>query len=468
MANEENTVEILNSERLNEFIQFAFDDLSDIARDNPVLFEELYYNRISDCDKFQSLIENSYTNTSNVLVLGNAGVGKTSLMHKLQITCNKEKNYTILMDYRNVVPKKINGFINEFLSKLEEYFDEINMPINTISTNGDIDSNFQAAYAHLDSIPKDNISKHLILFLDDFDYAENEWFDLLAYFLPFSNSDKVSLVLSIRPQLLTAINEYDDRFRHSYIRKAKKIELSPVSAANVISTRLAPIFQEIKNTNRLYGVIKDLFKRDSSLCQLAKRYGKSVEGLPRFEYPFTIKHNAFMQEITSGDLREIFSIAYESLKFVTENYDNLANQTEEGQTKKVIGRQGVIDIFTAEESDYKIINLHAFKSKKGNSLFYNILEGIKLHGIADDRFYVALNRLGHKNSKVDEAIDELSSKEHRFFVAKKEVPEKVKKHIVYCREYEPLSKLDKYLEMCDWDEYIEKFGPYGSSIEMSL
>lgn len=470
MSQEENSQENRYTEGLDQFIHFAFDDLVDVAKDNNKLFEELYYNRKNQCDEFYSLMQNGHTIAQNVLVIGGAGVGKTSFMHKLRINCKSDNVYPIFMDFRKIVPRTAIGLVNSFLKELEDFFDEIDNPIHTLNTSATLDQNFQEAFNHLESIPKSEFNKHLILFLDDFDYAEDEWFELLKFFLPFSNNNKTSLVLSVRPPLLTAIDEYDDRFRNSYIKKARQIVLAPISVENVISTRLAPILNDGENTSKLYGILKNLFSRESALCILAKKYGTTVDDLPRFEYPLTIKHNTFMQRITSGDLRETFDIAYESLKFIIEHENYLETKIENGINKKIIGREGVMKILSDNsKSHYRIINLHTLKSKKGNSLFFNILEAIKLHGIVDDRFYNALGFLGHNKKRVDEAINELSSKKHRFFVPAKILPIKVKRHIEYSREYLPLPKLDMYLEICsEWDEYINRFGKPGDSIENYL
>lgn len=451
------------SNELDEFINFAFDDLVEIARTDTRLFDELYYNRKNQCDEFYALMEDKHKKAQNVLVIGNGGVGKTSFMHKLLINCNKNKFFPIFMDYRKIVPKTTIGLISEFLKEVENYFDDINNPIHTLKSNNTLDQNFQEVFNHLESIQSDKLSKQLIIFLDDFDYAEDDWFDMLRYFLPFSNNDKTSLVLSVRPSLLSAIDEYDDRFRNSYIRKARQIELAPISVENVISTRLAPILKEKEK----YGVLTRLFKRESGLCKLAKSYGKIVDDLPRFEYPLTIKHNDFMQRITSGDLRETFAIAYESLKFVFEHEDYLEDKTEDDIVKKIIGRENVMKIlYDNKSSHYNIIDLHHFRSKiTKSSLFYNVLQAIKIYRIVDDKFYDSLCNLGHDKKKVDEAVAELSSKSHRFFVPTKFVLKSSKKRIEYAREYKPLPKLDKYLEMCDWDEYIFRCGSPGNSLE---
>ncbi len=73
------------SEELDTFIKFAFNDLVEVAENSHRLFEELYYNRKNQCDELHALMEDSHRKAPNVIIIGGAGVGKTSFMHKLRI-----------------------------------------------------------------------------------------------------------------------------------------------------------------------------------------------------------------------------------------------------------------------------------------------------------------------------------------------------------------------------------------------
>lgn len=479
MNNQQPVEQLQFSEELDRFINLAFDDLVDIANNhNHKLIEELYYNRKNQCDEFYALMSGKHSTAQNVLIIGGAGVGKTSFMHKLLINCDGKRVFPIFLDYRKIVPRTKEGMLSFFLSGIEKYFDNIAQPIHTIKLTNTIDQNFQNAFNHLESVTRGDNQELLTIFLDDLDYAEDEWSELLKYFLPFSNSRNVSLVLSVRPPLLNAIDNYDDRFRYSYIRKARQIALAPISVENVISLRLAPVLSDSNKTNKLYGIIQSLFSRESELCKIAKAYGTIVDNLPRFEYPLTIKHNTFMQSITSGDLRETFAIAYESLKYILKNHNSLESRFEENTERKVIGREGVLKIlFDNKDSSYRILDIHKKRSRKtGNSLYYNILEGVKLFQSNSHKFYEALSALGHSEGDVDEGIRFLSSKQNKFFVEagapieSRYSPGGSKRTKTrHIREYQPLPKLDMYLEICkDWREYIARCGQPGESVEQYL
>jgi hypothetical protein len=455
---------------LEKFLDFALDDLLEFASNDAKLFEELYYNRKNQYDEFSALLEDEHMRSQNVLVIGGAGVGKTNFLYKLKLNCDSHGNFPIFLDYRRVVPKSNEGLLAYFIECIDKYFETVDRPIHTIKSNQTLDEKFQSVFSHLEKIELDGLKKHLVIFLDDLDYAEDDWFDLLHYFLPFSNSARVCLVLSVRPPLLHAIDEYDDRFRSSYIKKARPFELNKISVENVISTRLAPVLKKDEaSSHKLYCSIESLFEQDSTLCKLAKTFGTTVEGIPRFEYPLTTKLTSFMQRITSGNLRETFDIAYECLMHIFRNPGILEEKDEAGVKKIIIPRGTIIQLlYKNKESRYKIFDLHSHRAKE-NSLFYNVLEAVKLHGKTDDRFYGALLKLGHSKKRVDEALNELSSTKRNFIIPEKFFPKKMKKHIEFSREYLSTDKAEMYLEMArDWDEYKEVFGEPGESAEKYL
>lgn len=152
------------------------------------------------------------------------------------------------------------------------------------------------------------------------------------------------------------------------------------------------------------------------MSKIIKSLGvKNFDDLKRIDYPMTRKHDNFMRQITNGNIREIFDIAYESLKYIFENFETLSEREEDGIVRKIIGRDGVMRIFyDNNNSKYKIININKYKSKKKNSLLYNVLETIKISRMLDENFYSVLSKYGHNKKQVDWAIEFLSEKNNRF------------------------------------------------------
>jgi hypothetical protein len=306
---------------LVDFLVFAFSDLVHLAKERPTIFDEYFYNRVSECEEFASYMEWSPKNATNVLITGEAGIGKSNFIHKLisnDAVVKTLKLYPVLIDYRNVAPLTTTAVILEFIKKMEAYFQAIQAPITGLDLSSDakIQMNVHAIKRHLDGIDKEKIDLHLVIFLDDLDYAEENWFELLSFLLPFAASNKLSMVLSVRPPLLQSINDYDDRFRHHFVRDAHRIKLNPLAAEDVIATRIAPILEDARPPGALR-VLTWIFKRDSPLPALAKKLGVgSIDDLPRLSYPFTGKLHTFMKRITNGNLRETFDIAIESIKYM--------------------------------------------------------------------------------------------------------------------------------------------------------
>ncbi|CAO5676549.1 MAG: hypothetical protein HEEMFOPI_02018 [Holosporales bacterium] len=290
----------------------------------------------------------------------------------------------------------------------------------------------------------------------------------MGYFLPLASSEKLSLVLSVRPQLLAEIDSYDDRFRYYYVRSAMTFDLLPLSVEYIISSRIAPVLVE-EEGKPIHAYFKRLFGRETRLCKIMNRLGvENLEDLSRIKYPMSRKHNVFMKRITNGNIREIFDIAMMSLVYIFENYDSLSAKIEEdGSEKKIIGREGVMALFYDNKaSSYRMQNIHEFKSKKGASLLYNVLEGVKLFRQLDGEFYSLLKSLGHDKDSVDFAIKNLSCKTGRFINPIVILPEEKFKTKFQYQEYALTSKGEFYLEMAtDWDEYQSRCGVPGNTLK---
>jgi len=174
-----------------------------------------------------------------------------------------------------------------------------------------------------------------------------------------------------------------------------------------------------------------------------------------------------MQLITNGDLREVFKIAYDSICFAMQNRSRLESREEYGHKRYVIGHENTLKLFCdKKEANYRIINLHQRKSRSGNSLWYNILEAVKIFGIVDDvHFYPSLETLGHNKIAVDRAMNDLVDKPNRLIEPVKIINPKIIKSKGYGNdEYRITDKGDYYLYLVTWPEYKERYGEPGRSL----
>jgi len=462
---------VLGSEHI-DFSSYAFMDLIQLAKHDNQVLKELYYNRSDECNRFCAILENIISSGDNVLIVGDAGIGKSNFIYKIALDDSltiKYNIYPIIIDYREITPRSVDSCLIKFIDSIEEYCNNIKETINNLKANtkDNIIQNFHIISKHITLIASKPSRKHLVVFLDDLDYAENDWYQLLEYFLPLANSPFISMVLTVRPNLLAAINGFDDRFSYYFARNVKKIELHPLQVKYILATRLAPVLIENENVP-FYQYIKTFFKRDNSVSKVIKKLGvKKLDDLTRFEYPFTEKHNNFMRLITNGNIRGIFEIAFESLLFISKN--KLESIYEEGAERKVIGREGtLLMLYDNAESRYKIIDINKHKNKKGNSLLYNVLEAVKIIPMINDRFYETVKKLNHSKETIDWALEFLSDKSNRMIVPIKCYTPEIKQKLQLYDEYELTEKGQFYLDMAKWEEYKRRCGLYGKSLIESI
>lgn len=456
---------------LQSFNEVAFEDLVQLSKDNSEVFEELYYNRVDECQEFLSVLKDGKKTGRNILITGEAGIGKSNFVYKLLSNSKKQEElsiHSIILDYRNVVPQKIEGLLKQFVSKMQHYFDNIiDRPL--FFENEIVDDRIGAIYEHLDKIPRESFTKTLVLFVDDLDYADDVWYELLNYILPFAISRRASLVLSVRPPLLNSIEMYDDRFRQHYIRRGHTINLGSLQVENILSTRIAPILEE-EQAKSIWSRITKLFRRNSTLCKIVKDLGcDDLESLPRIHYPFTAEYNTLLRRITNGNLREIFLMAASSLLYIWKNRDNLEKVVEFDNDRFVLTKKQFLDLFVQTDTFkpiYKIIDIVNEKSKSGNSLLFNALLGIKLYKTVDKYFYDRMQLLGLPKMKVKNAIEYLSNKNNRHIYPKFSLHPKEPQRIDVDMEYVITEKGEIYLQMAtDWDYYKDIFGNVGRTLD---
>lgn len=206
-------------EPIGKYTNIVFTDLIELAKKNADVFDELYYGRETESTLFQTIIEDAPHTAVNVLLVGDAGTGKSNFIYKLvrhAETLEKLRIYTVTVDYRNRMPSNAIGCMMQFVRDITQYFESIGRPVHTLGQISQdlIDHNMQMCFQHLESLPKEALTRHLLIILDDFDYAEDEWFKLLDFFLPFATSARSSVVFTVRPILLATVEKYDDRFTH--------------------------------------------------------------------------------------------------------------------------------------------------------------------------------------------------------------------------------------------------------------
>ncbi len=470
-------------ENYSTFFSFSFQDLLKLSQRDRSIFNALFYNRTEEYNKFESILRNAKNRGENILITGDAGRGKSSFVYKLIFDddfIEKEGLYCVVVDYRESSNK--DHCLMKFINQMQEYLRIIEAPIHKLNENtpSNIINNLHLLQNFLNEIDSSKLKKHLLIFLDDFDYIEDNLFPFLENFLGFATNPKLTIILSARPQLYTAIDTYDNRFAIYFTRDVQRIKIKSMCAYKLLSKRLATLLVK-DETNPFKSIADWLLNKRNPYKELMKKYGISdFEELEEFKLPLKNNFFNFMSQITNGNNREIFDIAHDSILYVLDNYEKLETEIEEVDNveveKKVLKETHIMKLFFDRtglpdyyRKTYKLINIHEYRAKNGNSLFYNILQAIKIYEQTNDDFYSALEKLGHKNELVDKAINILKNKSHRLIVPNKIMPSKIEKESVIYTTYRTTEKGDYYLtNISNWKEYIEKCGECGTSLKTVL
>ncbi|GAA3622638.1 hypothetical protein [Flavivirga jejuensis] len=459
--------------KFSDFIKISFKDLIRLTHNEKKVFLDLYYNRVTELNKMQSILKNIRNRGDNILILGHAGTGKSSFMYKVFFEIGNLPDYNLyplIVDFRD--GNKFHLY-KHFIEKMEKYFSDINCPIPKLITNNETNfkENISLLRTHLANIDEKCFTKHLIILLDDFDYLdEDDLFDVLEDFQGFGIHRHATLVLSARPALYTAIKEYDNRLIKTFTREIHKIKLVRLDINKLISRRLAGIIIE----NKSKSWFKKITHKESDYIRLLKKMGISeINDIENITIPFTGLYLNFISNITNHNNREIFDIVHDSLIYVRKNFEileSISEKNEDGEThsRKNITKEQTLELFyDNDDSLFRIININKNINKKGNSLLFNLLEGVKLYKELNRTFTEQMNFLGHKEKEIIWGIKKL--KLNNLISPTKIVPNRYEERIDLYPEFSITDKGDYYLtNICYWEEYINRCGHFGVSIHNNL
>lgn len=119
---------------------------------------------------------------------------------------------------------------------------------------------------HLKLIQKEYIenSKRMILLIDDLDYAEKDYIIILEnYFLPYAQTDKLNIIIAVRPPLYNNINGIAILKKH-YAVDPRTIKLADDDLELIITNRLKSVLKteedKIQDSNIILRKINDVLK----------------------------------------------------------------------------------------------------------------------------------------------------------------------------------------------------------------
>ena len=111
-----------------------FSDLISLRELDSRTFPELYYGRTNETSEFRNALDIVCKTGRNVLVVGEAGVGKSTYLYKIFLNEDDELNshiYPIFIDFRRGAIK-LKAALISFIDKIDNYFDTVDYPIHTL------------------------------------------------------------------------------------------------------------------------------------------------------------------------------------------------------------------------------------------------------------------------------------------------------------------------------------------------
>lgn len=463
-------------EGLRRLVRLLFRDLVPIARDEPEVFNDLFYDREHFLTQFTYALANVRHHRENILVTAGAGVGKSTFVYKVLLDhkfMGRHKLYPIFVDYRTSL--NIDETLISFVKQCETYFHEIGYPIKNLVDNTvqNVPTNRAHILSHLTDLPVSDDIPFLFVFLDDLDYIHDEklLFGFLEAFIGFAASRHCSLILTARPPLFNAVNTYDDRMATYVTRGVERIKLKPVDPYELIARRLALVLEEGANPFRW--LVPKWLRRESAFQRwLATQGVDDVTKLPRIALPFDRDFCNFMTRMTNGNIREMLDIAERALNEILERRAELPRIEEDYQGETVervaIPESVLCEMFLdgggEEPRTFRMINLHQYLCPQmGNSLLLNVLEGVALFQCVSDDFFDEMERLGHSRERVDWALTFLQEKVNRMIAPKGLYPERERAELF--PQFEITEKGEFYmLHIRHWAEYTTRFPYEGASL----
>jgi hypothetical protein len=463
------TVKLRTWEAYQDPLRLMLADHTRNFADDPELFHATFYNRGEERSRFWGIVSTNRDPDRTIIITGGAGVGKTSFIYNIVFEPKMPSErgiLPILADFRTAVPQNVDGCLLGFIRNVAEEFSKAQLPVEGLRENsvGNIDENVRTIHHHLKRVTISEKSPRVLFFLDDFDYAEEQWYRLLDYFLPFVQSAHCGVVLTMRPRLYATIQSYDERLRFYFGRNVDEISLDPMAAREVLASRLAPILF-LRQSKSILAKIVESFREKDRAGQVIRKLGlKQVDDLPQIDFPFTERHNDFMQRITNGNLREVQDIALDSLLFILKAGDSLEKRLESDIERRVIGREGTLELFyESRTAHFRIVNINEQRSVSGNSLFYNVLESLKIEPQVDDRLCRRLRSFGHSEKDIKFAVSWLADRNQRLIEPRWLMPMRRAKTLLRSDEYVLTDKGHYYLDIAKWPEYQKRAGSFGKS-----
>ncbi len=383
------------------------------------IYQYLYFERSGVESDFDAALSQG---NHNITIVGKPGMGKTSFIHYMFIKLKKRGDiYPIILDYRKLSPRRPDSLLSIFVNEARNYFHEIGYPANELTVETTIANCLDHSIIiqrHLAAIPKSSLTKKMVLFLDDLDYAEDQFMVLLKdYFLPYAQTDKASLILSVRPPLLNTIKRYDQLRQHYHIYP-REIMIPDENLEHILSNRLKTVLEKEEAqeeagviTNRLHRILKALKPSTDDLIISKIRSVHPEYTSTTLKLPFDSNFYSKLRSITYSNLRLVEELLPEMIEWEYSNPISLNSDFYNALIHIAIKKPHILlDLVTVKTRDRK-------KKLNGNSVLQNVLEYFFFEEAVTDFFYEEMASFGISKELADGAIKELVDTPYSMIVA---------------------------------------------------
>ncbi len=435
-----------NRELLNRVLDVLFMPLSQVK--DVRHYDLLFCNRDEDLRTLQTLMETMSETGRNILIVGDAGSGKTSFIRRVLRVFSLEKTryHAAFVDLRKNVHAPPGGSVAQFATRklvdeLQEYFQTINQPapVGSLTTSDQVNQAYYLCYTHLNRLDRKLIAANpLYLFIDDIDYTEKKNMpELLSVLSPLIESSNAVVILAARPPVERAIYHYEDtRIRMMFARADQIVYLHHLDVDFILTARLSSILKADEPSANTHPNLLSFFRatfRPDPLREFLKQQLINAEEFLPLEYPFTRRQLSLIQNLSNGNVRTMFSMARRYLLYMCAHRSELENSQHLnlGKTGIYTGRDSVFEMFYADDSEAatrerldasaRIVDLNQRRShglisrveqrrrgipkqQVGNSLCVVLLETLQRHAVVDDSFFELMDSYGFSKADVCDGL----------------------------------------------------------------
>jgi len=399
----------MDTNYLKKLIVFFMKPLKVLSQKFGDNYEDIYNYFYYKIEGAINQIEAAIKGGTNLTIVGNAGQGKTCLMRYMELKLKKEPTlYPIFIDLKEKPYRDRKDALCEFCRRMREYYADYITNINEIrsyTNRNNADSHYEIIVSKLASTPIEQLSKRLVILLDDLDYADTEYYDILNTFKPLAASDKATFILSVRRPMWNYIQNHSE-LRDAYYLRPTEISMPNGHIHSILTTRVQSIISKRSNSWR-YNFLNNRTKKLDKLIINTIRNTKllpaeiKIRDISNF-LDFKPEFWGCLERILYCNIRKIEKAIIEIIEWEETKQKPSFKESFYDAYIKAMYKDPLLLLNLVLPKTHK-----AKKKESGNSILQNVLEYFFYYEVANDYFYLKMQELGISHAEADEAIKQL-------------------------------------------------------------